>query len=76
VNDLSSFSSKKTPYSHLKTLKKQTLSFFENNDNIILTRTDKGNITVALDKNNYIRGIEKILQDSNIYDQKKSEEHY
>jgi len=33
----------------------------------LLTRADKGNITVALDKNNYIRDIERMLQDNNSY---------
>jgi len=46
-------------------LEKQTFGFFKNNDNIILT--DKGNITVALDKTNYIREIEEMLKNNNIY---------
>jgi len=68
MHELSSLSSKKdTINDRLYTLEKQTLSFFKKYDNIILTRVDKSNITVALDRNNYIREIEAMLQDSNIY---------
>jgi len=47
--------------------KNKLLVFFLNNDNIIFTRADKGNITIALDKINYIREIEEMLQNNNIY---------
>jgi len=68
LNELSSLPCKKdTINDHLHSLEKQTLNFFKNNGNIILTRADKGNITVALDKENYIRKMEEMLQNDNIY---------
>jgi len=47
-------------HDYINDLKKQASIFLNNNKNILLTRADKGNITVALDKNNYIRDIERI----------------
>lgn len=51
----------------LKTLLKSTLYFTDKHPNIIFTRADKGNVTVALDKNFYITEIEKVLHDNNTY---------
>jgi len=44
-------------------LKKLTTSFCKNNPNIIFTRADKGNVTVALKKDIYINKIEELLND-------------
>jgi len=54
-------------HGYINKLKKQTSTFLNNNGNILLTRADKGNITVVLDKNNYIKDIERMLQDNNSY---------
>jgi len=42
-------------------LKRHIQQFLKNNDNVILT--DKGNITVVLDRNNYIKKINEMLSD-------------
>lgn len=39
-------------------------------ENIIFTRADKGNVSVALEKNFYINKIEEILNDQNTYTEK------
>jgi len=39
----------------LLSLKKLTTKFCKNNSNILFTRADKGNVTVALDRNEYIK---------------------
>jgi len=44
-----------------------TKQFCKNNQNIIFTRADKGNITVALDKSSYIKKIEELLKNDNTY---------
>jgi len=46
---------------------KITNQFCKNNKNIIFTRADKGNITVALDKDSYLQKIEELLKDDNTY---------
>lgn len=44
-----------------------TNNFLKDNHNLIITRADKGNITVALDKDKYIRDIEELLKDERTY---------
>jgi len=44
-----------------------TKKFLNNNPNILFTRADKGSITVALDKNEYINKIEDMLSDTDTY---------
>jgi len=44
-----------------------TKQFCLNNNNIIFTRTDKGNITVAMEKTIYINRVEELLKDGNTY---------
>jgi len=51
----------------LSSLIKTTKQFIKNHPNLLFTRADKGNTTVALDKNDYIAKIEKMLQDQEIY---------
>jgi len=46
---------------------KITNKFIKNNPNIIFTRADKGNITVAL-KTEYLNKIEEILNDTETYE--------
>jgi len=49
-------------------LMKLTTSFCKNNPDIIFTRADKGNVTVALKKDTYINRIEELLNDKNTYE--------
>jgi len=44
-----------------------TINFCKNNSNIIFIRADKDNVTVALNKDQYINKIELMLQDENTY---------
>jgi len=46
---------------------KVTNKFIKNNPNIIF-RADKGNITVALEKTEYLNKIEEILNDTETYE--------
>ena len=41
--------------------------FLSNNGNIIVTKADKGNVTVLMDKKQYISEIEKIFGDTKVY---------
>jgi len=41
--------------------------FIKYHPSIIFTKADKGNITVALDKNKYITKMEEMLQDQDTY---------
>jgi len=41
--------------------------FCKDNPDIIFTRADKGNVTVALNKDEYVKKIEIMLQDQNTY---------
>ncbi|KYQ53305.1 hypothetical protein ALC60_07594, partial [Trachymyrmex zeteki] len=51
----------------LFSLVKCTSQFMKNNSNIIFTRVDKGNITVALDRNDYINKVTQMLEDPETY---------
>ncbi|XP_072743287.1 uncharacterized protein [Anoplolepis gracilipes] len=44
-----------------------TIQFLNNNKNVILTKADKGNVTVALDKNEYVTKVENLLADESTY---------
>jgi len=48
-------------------LKNITVKFCKNNPNVIFTRADKGNVTVAMNKDEYIKKMEIMLQDPNTY---------
>jgi len=48
-------------------LRNTTKHFCYNNRNIIFTRADKGNVTVAIDRVSYINKVEEILNDDNTY---------
>jgi len=52
----------------LMRLLKKTKSFCKDNSNIIFTKADKGNITVALDRDHYINSINILLQDKSTYE--------
>ncbi|XP_071642143.1 uncharacterized protein [Temnothorax longispinosus] len=51
----------------IQKLVSDTKIFLNDNPNLILTRADKGNVTVALDKNKYINEIESLLGDRETY---------
>ncbi|KYN10015.1 hypothetical protein ALC57_17849, partial [Trachymyrmex cornetzi] len=44
-----------------------TKQFLKDNSNIIFTKADKGNLTVALDKNIYIEKVKTMLDDEDTY---------
>jgi len=44
-----------------------TKKFLRANSNILITKTDKDNATVALDKNHYIHEIESMLANEETY---------
>jgi len=44
-----------------------TKRYLQDNPNIIFTKADKGNITVALEKCSYIEKVEELLKDVNTY---------
>ena len=46
---------------------KSTHHFLKNNPNILITKADKGNTTVALDKTKYVNEIKTMLSDSRTY---------
>jgi len=46
---------------------KSTVEFTHNNPDIIFTRADKGNVTVALERNTYNDKMEELLQDRETY---------
>jgi len=54
-------------YEKMSCMMKSTKQFIKNQPNLILTRADKGNVTVALDENEYILKIESMLQDQETY---------
>jgi len=53
-------------------LTKRFIKIIKNHPSIIFTKADKGNITVALDKNEYITRMEDMLHDQDIYIKKTS----
>ncbi|KYN43063.1 hypothetical protein ALC56_02502, partial [Trachymyrmex septentrionalis] len=48
-------------------LKNKMRQFLKNNQNLIITKADKGNMSVALNKDMYIKKMNKMLNDENIY---------
>ncbi|XP_018368045.1 PREDICTED: uncharacterized protein LOC108764350 [Trachymyrmex cornetzi] len=68
INNLLSFKTKNTLiYDRLNRLMNHTRHFIKENNNIIFTKADKGNITVALEKTSYIEKIRSILSDEETY---------
>jgi len=51
----------------LSSLNRTCKIFIKNNPDVIFTRTDKGNVTVALDRNDYNSKITNMLDDINTY---------
>jgi len=48
-------------------LENLTIRFCKNNPNILFTKADKGNVTVAINKEEYMNKMELMLQDKNTY---------
>jgi hypothetical protein len=46
---------------------KYTTQFLKHNDNIIITRADKGNAVVAMDKEDYFQKMQSLLNDKDTY---------
>jgi len=54
-------------YDRLMSLGRLTRQFIKKHPNLILTKADKGNVTVALNRDDYIYKIEAMLQDQDTY---------
>jgi len=68
VNSLSSFCPKNNMIDKkLIQLQKESKRFLNDNPELILTKADKGNITVALNKKEYMKDINEMLKDTNTY---------
>ncbi|XP_018360143.1 PREDICTED: THAP domain-containing protein 2-like [Trachymyrmex cornetzi] len=68
LKKLSSFSFEKTEVNtKIIQLFKTTKDFLRQNPNVILTKADKGNITVALNKNDYRSKVLQMLEDKETY---------
>lgn len=68
MNRLSSYSSPTSITNQtLKRLCSITKDFLNKNPNLIITRADKGNVSVALDRDTYINKIEEMLLDTDTY---------
>ncbi|KAG5344029.1 GTD2A protein, partial [Acromyrmex charruanus] len=66
-NYLSSFVQNNVISKRLTHLVRDTKQFCTNNLDIIFTKADKGNITVALNKNTYISKVKEMFDDPNTY---------
>lgn len=68
INNLPNYSFPESDFNtYIRHLFSSCKEFFKRNDNLIVTRADKGNITVALDKHEYFNKIEELLMDTNTY---------
>ncbi|XP_018374026.1 PREDICTED: uncharacterized protein LOC108768186 [Trachymyrmex cornetzi] len=67
INVFSNNNKRSSLYGMLKERMKVAKQFLKENQNFILTKADKGNVTVALDKNKYINSMNEILQDTSTY---------
>ena len=66
LNNLLSLSPHRN-HSQFSDLIKITKSFLNDNPNLLITKADKGNITVALDKDNYMNKLNEMLSDVETY---------
>jgi len=57
----------------INNLLKVTSTFIKNNSDIIYSRADKGNITVALDRIEYVTKLENMFNDSETYEKIKKD---
>jgi len=68
INSYTSWSSKKHWFdSELQNLEKSTNVFLTKNPDLLLTKADKGNITVAFEKTEYVNKINQMLLDKDTY---------
>ncbi|EFN63478.1 hypothetical protein EAG_07003, partial [Camponotus floridanus] len=68
LNAISSYSYQNNAINNcLLELHQKTKNFLTENPNIIVTRADKGNTTVALNRDDYIKNVEKLLEDKDTY---------
>lgn len=68
INKILSYTPHNIPFYHsIKNSINSTRRFIKDNPNVIFTRADKGNITVALNKNQYFLKISEMLQDNDTY---------
>ncbi|KMQ83101.1 hypothetical protein RF55_20926 [Lasius niger] len=68
INNLLSYaSSHKDSSNEIRKLVTVTNKFLNQHPNLILTRADKGNVTVALDKDKYLNKVEDLLRDTETY---------
>jgi len=68
INSYTSWSSKKHWFdSELQNLEKSTNVFLTKNPDLLLTKADKGNITVAFEKTEYVSKINQMLLDKDTY---------
>jgi len=71
VNSLSSnlFRSKHVRFldAHIHKQYTKCKNFLKNNDDLLVTKADKGQVTVILDKNDYVNQMTNILKDGNTY---------
>jgi len=68
INNLPSYSVNRDEFEEtLNRLTLATKKVLNSNKNLILTRADKGNVTVALDKDKYVREVENLLMDTDTY---------
>jgi len=44
-----------------------TKKFIKNHPDILFTKSDKGNVTIAIKRSDYCRKMEEMLLDTNIY---------
>jgi len=71
VNSLSSnlFRNKHVKFldAHIHKEYSKCKNFLKNNDDLLVTKADKGQVTVILDKNDYVNQMMNILKDGNTY---------
>lgn len=67
TNVLTNFVYKPTTLNFLQTLFHKTKRFFKSNKDLIVTKSDKGNVTVIMNKKLYIEKCEDLLNDETCY---------
>jgi len=73
TNILTNFYSKPTNHSFLDHLYLKTKKFMKDHQDLIVTRADKGNVTVILTKESYVEKCSEILNDKKYYTQIRSD---